>query len=730
MSARSLRTVENFAAGVITSMTKDRLPEGASPYARNSQLYNIGQGYAIFGKRAGMTVQNKDNTSAGNEVIAQNFFEKSTGGVHLFVLKDTSTSHLKKMSLSDGTITNIGTDAFSVTTGRFSWATAKDLCFVVNGTDAKKTDGTSVFKFGIVAPDSTDFASGDVTVTTPGTGVIPADTYDIALTYYNSATGAESGRSTTYTKTVAATNKIQVVIPSSTDINDSQVTHSRIHIRRQSTQSQMFKVVSGYSVTPETGDTSDGDFAVTGSTRTVTLDCTAAQLLSFVTLTPGVNDNQPPPTGALCLAWHKSRMFAATDTDIYWTDVAKPEAFNLLDYTIPVYPDDGDPIVAIVPFQDVLVIFKATKMMALVGDDPQTWSIETLDDSTGCVALNSIGVVDNKLWWWSMTGPRMWGGRGSSVTDITTEFIAPHVGTSYLNTAYSANIEFVANPYEAYVGWAVPELDQSRLTHILPFNFKVNRWMSTRWDPCDIRSVCMIEDANDRLWIMLGDYDGFIYKLGTGGSDGIYSSFTTLYGTVTSSTNTTLTVSTATWATDGLKGRYVYVYPTAEGIRNFQRRRITANTGTQITVSAAWDANPDTTYTYVLGGVLFDWRSAWLDSGTPWSKKRLEFIYLHVGSPDATADFDLDVYTDNNESEAVLHKAVGFSGGAAVWDESLWDSATFAAEGSVYKRIRVGCVGKNYQIRLSNLLPSQRVLLYKFSMQAVTRTKKLDAGAQ
>jgi hypothetical protein len=176
----------------------------------------------------------------------------------------------------------------------------------------------------------------------------------------------------------------------------------------------------------------------------------------------------------------------------------------------------------------------------------------------------------------------------------------------------------------------------------------------------------MIEDANDRLWIMLGDYDGFIYKLGTGGSDGIYSSFTTLYGTVTSSTNTTLTVSTATWATDGLKGRYVYVYPTAEGIRNFQRRRITANTGTQITVSAAWDANPDTTYTYVLGGVLFDWRSAWLDSGTPWSKKRLEFIYLHVGSPDATADFDLDVYTDNNESEAVLHKAVGFSGGAAV----------------------------------------------------------------
>jgi hypothetical protein len=42
----------------------------------------------------------------------------------------------------------------------------------------------------------------------------------------------------------------------------------------------------------------------------------------------------------------------------------------------------------------------------------------------------------------------------------------------------------------------------------------------------------------------------------------------------------------------------------------------------------------------------------------------------------------------------------------------------------------VGCVGKNYQIRLSNLLPSQRVLLYKFSMQAVTRTKKLDAGAQ
>jgi hypothetical protein len=735
MSSRLHPTFDNWSGGVITSMSKDRIPDTAVPQAVNTQLYNIGQGYAIFGKRSGMYKLNKDNTAIATAVVAQHFFDKGATTYHLLVLG--TSGDLAKINPTTGEVTTVSAALFSALTGQFSWDTAKDLCFVVNGTDQKKTDGTAGYAFGIVAPSAADFASGDVTVTTPGTGVLPADTYDIAITYYNDNTGAESGRSETYTNVVSATNKIQVVIPSTSEVGDAQVTHIRLHIRRQGTQALMVQAIAGVTATPVTGDDPVKGWAVDSGTRTLTVDCTAVQLAAFVTLTPGVNENQPPPSDAHAIAWHKSRMFAANADYLYWTEVGKPEAFNLLDNKIPVTPADGDPIVGIMPFKDTLLIFKPTKTLALVGDDPATWQIQVLDDSTGCVALNGMGVIDNRAWFYSLTGPRMMESPGGGITDITSEFIGPNVGASYLDLTKLTQIQFVANPYETYVAWCVPEVDQTgtvRNTHMLPFNFKVNRWMSTRWDPCDIRSACMVEDASGRSWIMLADYDGWVYRFGTGTSDGVFNTTTKTSGVTTGAGVKTVSNSAASWATNEFAGLYVYVYKVSEGIVSHQRRRIVSNTATQLTIATDWDDQPyasgdPNAYQFVIGGILFDLRSGWLDPGGSFVKKRFEYVYLHLGSPDAVADFDLDIYTDNNETEPVKHRAVTFAGNSAIWDESLWDMATFAQEGSVYERIRVGHVGKNIQIRLSNITQGQRVLLYKFALQAVPRSRKLDKGS-
>jgi len=738
MSSRLHPTFDNWKGGIVTATSKDRVPEGAAPLGRNTQLYNIGQGYAIFGKRSGMYRMNKTNTSLGAAVIAQHFFDKNPTTAYHLLVKDTS-GDLVSMAPADGTITAIATGFFTGAglTAQASWATAKALCFVVNGTDAKKTNGTAGYNFGIVAPSAADFASGDVTVTTPGTGVIPADTYDIASTYYNENTGHQSGRSETYSVVVTATDKIQVVIPSIAEIGDAQVTHTRLHIRRQSTQSLMVQAIAGVAAgAPVAGDDAVKGWAVDAGTRTLTVDCTAVQLAAFVTLTPGVNENQPPPTGAYALAWHKARMFAATSDELYWTEVSKPEAFNLLDNKIPVAPEDGDPIVGLLPFKDVLLIFKATKTLALVGDDPATWSIQVLDDSVGCVALNGMGVYDNRAWFYSLTGPRMMESPGGGIADITTEFIGPNVGAGYLDLTKLAQIQFVANPYETYVAWIVPEVDQGvtpvRNTHMLPFNFKTNRWMSTRWDPIDIRSSCVVEDEGNRSWIMLADYTGWVFKFGTGTTDGVYHTTEKTSGITTSSGVKKVSNSAAAWTINEFAGMYVYVYKISEGTASYQRRLIASNTATELTVTTDWDDAPYSAvdpFHYVIGGIYFDWRSGWMDPGGSFVKKRFEYVYLHLGSPDAVADFDLNVYTDNDETTPVKHRLVDFSGGSAIWDESLWDLATFAAEGSVYERVRIGHVGKNIQIRLSNIAQGQRVLLYKLGLQAVPRTRKLDKGS-
>jgi hypothetical protein len=608
----------------------------------------------------------------------------------------------------------------------------------VNGTDAVKTDGDDGFSFGLLAPTPTDFASGDVTVTTPGTGVLPDDVYDIAITYYNSATNQQSARSETYTVTTLATNKIQVVLPTPAEIGDPQVDFVQVHIRRQSTQTVMFQIVAGMtSGGAVAGDDVAGgkgwavDYTNPAVARTITIDMTATQLLNSFTLTPGVSDNMPPPSKAIAIAWHKSRMFAVTDTEIFWTEVGKPEAFNQLDFKLPVAPDEGDPITGLLSSNGVLIIFKAGSTHALVGDDPATWSIQVIDDDIGCPALQSAGSEDNRAWWWSLRGPRMWAGPGSKVEDITTEFIAPTVGSANVNQTYLAQIEFVSSPDEGWLGWAVPGVGATRNTFILPFNFKVNRWMSTKWDPCDICSMCTIEDAAGRKWPMLGDYAGFVYKLGSGVTDGVPTAITSPTGTVTSAGATTLTDSAGAskgWVADKLIGRYVYVWPTATGIANYQRRLILGNTTTQLTV-AAWDAIPTADYTYVIGGILFDLRTGWLDPGGSFMKKRWEFVYLHVGSLDSSMDFDLNLYTDWDEDTVVRSRSISFSGGSAVWDAAVWDTDVWSKTSSLYERIRVGKASKNIQIRISNIATGQRPILYKLALQAVPRSRKLDKGA-
>lgn len=75
-------------------------------------------------------------------------------------------------------------------------------------------------------------------------------------------------------------------------------------------------------------------------------------------------------------------------------------------------------------------------------------------------------------------------------------------------------------------------------------------------------------------------------------------------GTVTSSSGTTLTDSGASF-TDSVLGAFVYIY---DGTGKGQRRKITARTSTQLTVST-WTTNPDTTSKYIVGAIPWSWKS-------------------------------------------------------------------------------------------------------------------------
>ena len=722
MAQRSFQELDNWHIGVITAVTKDRLPDSAVPEARNAQLYSIGPNHAVIGRRGGCAVLNSTVVGAPSEIIGQYNYDNGAGTIyHLLSVGDGS---LKSIN-SSGTVTAIASAVFTDTDNQQSWDTANGWAYVVNAVDAKKTNGTAVQKFGIGQP-----GSGDWTLSAVGVGgSLPVDTYDITISYYNSTTGHTGQLAVLKTQAIAAGEKLQVVIPASTTIADSQVDYVRFYIRRQSTQSIQYLVTTGVTVTGGTGAWSATHFgvSVTGATSTVEINLSSTQLAALTLKAPGVNDNVPPPSGAKALAWHRSRMFVVTDTALYWSEVGKPEAFNTTDAWQYVNRNDGDTVLAVHASERGLIIYKRFRTFILLGDDPQTWIIDLLLPDIGCAALNSIISADGNPYWWSQHGPR--GLVDGQLVDITTKLISPTIGADELDWTKLSQIVGMVQPYEGWVGWAVPEFGSSRNNIILPYNFKVGAWMSTRWDPVDVRSATTVKDSTGRPWVMLGDYDGWVYRFGQGLTDGIPVTSLPLTGTVTSSTNTTLTVSGATWDVDKLIGKYIYIYPTTAGMTQLQRRRITDNTATQITVVSAWDANPDANYRFVLGGTFFDLRTKWGDFGLPFYKKRFEFAHLHISSPDAVADYDVNIYLDNNESEPVRYRSLSMAGDVGIWDQSLWDAAVFATENSSYERIRIGKVARNWQIRVSNINPQQRLLVLKMGVQAIPLGKKLDDGA-
>jgi len=717
MPERLLEQLDNWRGGVNTAAQKDRMPEATVPIAKNTQLYSVWDGHAALGTRGGCKVLN--TTALPNAILSQHAYDNSSGQTHLFV--EATSGDLKKLSVL-GTVTDVVDVVFTTTATTYSWANANNWGFVVNGSDRKKTNGTAVYNFGIAAPGTTHFEDTDLVAGGTG-GVLPADTYDVCLTYYNENTGQESGRSTVRSETSTSGQKLTITIPSSTTIADAQVTHIKIHLRRQSTQSIVYEVTEG--CTP--GPTAGKGWAVSGSDQDIVLDMTSAQIANMILVTPGVNDNQPPPSGVKYIAWHRGRMFAADDTTIYWSEAGEPESFNPL-WAEDVNPDSGDPITALVSIDNDLLIFKKFHLFKLTGDDPQTWTLELVsaNPDAGCVSPMGWAVVENTVFYWSLFGPRAYSS-STGVVDITTTTILPSISSTTIDWTKVSQIVCAANTYEQYVAWALPAYGSSRNNIILPFHFGARAWMSTKWDPVDAKCLCTIKDGDGRPFIMIGDYDGWIYRLGDGTSDGIPTSITVLSSTVSTSTNNTLTKTSAGWTADVLIGRYVYVYRDSVGFRSYQRRRITDNTTDTLTVDSNWDANPDTTYTYVLGGPHFEISTPWMDAKAPFYKKRYEFIWLECSSPDSNATFECDVYVDHDEDSVAMHKQLTMATGTVgIWDKSLWDFCLFSMEGSVSDRVRIGHVGKNWMAKVSALVPQQRLLLLKVAVQSVPLTKKME----
>lgn len=703
---------DNWAGGINTSVRPESLPDGTSPRGYNTALDYIGSGHASIRKRRGCRTRNVTAISGVPSILGGYDFKLRSGSTYTnYLLLVSDGGRLDQLTSSD-TLTTIDASAFTAGTYYPDFTTANNLCFIVNGQDRKKFNGTALQNFGITRPTVGTMAAAD------GGAGLHSGTYELRVAFGNSSTGHESSISDTASATVTITNKALnwTNVPVSAD---TQVDRRYLYIRNTSTMVNFYRA----------GTISDN------STTTAT---TSALDANLITLAPDTAENDPPPSGVLHIAWHRSRLFVADNTKIYYSKVGLPEAFDPEAYE-QVNPDDGQRITAILSDGEVLIIFKSNSTYVLFGDDPQSWVVRQVHADIGCVSHRSVVGSEQSSFWWSERGPIASQDISSGAfTAIGQELLGTTIGPTNINYAQTELICAAADVTNQRIMFAVPEVGQAVNTAILPYNYRVGCWESNRWDPMDVGSLFIAEDSYGQPWVQLGGNKGQVFQWWDADSDGMRSTSTggatlTKSGTFVAAgtTATTITQGSAVFDTNGngLIERKVTIVDSNGRQVGSTRPRITSNNATSFTmVAAVTGLTVGATYTYYIGGPAFEYDTKWSDAGSPYqfTKKRMEFLYVQALSTGASITVAIDLAFNYNSSTGQT-KSVSFdtSAPSALWDTAIWDSSEYGTQSSVSKRLRVGRTGWIWRVRFRQLVPDQTFQLTKVGMRSELLTDKL-----
>jgi hypothetical protein len=687
----------SWPQGVHASAMADLIPGDAAARALNASWEQIGDQSAIVRKRRGCRPLN--TTKFGSRPVQQHYFQKreSNGSFthyHLLFGEGGSLSRLN----TDGSLTNYSSVGFNGPGDYISAQTANNRVYAVAGVtvvsqgatgNGLKFDGTTWSVMGISLPGAVS------TVVATGAGVM-SGTYDVALVYYNSATGEKSGRGPETTVTAAN----QQLAVSWSAPNDPQITDVIVCLRKQEISVAFYEAAT-----------------VSVSSLSTTLNIDDDEYNALITKAPEPV-TRIVPSGVKSLAWHRSRMFAATDTNIYYSEIEFPEQFDPTAYETA-NPDDGEKVVAIKSVYDQLVIFKDNSLYALIGDGPNDWIVRMVSRNIGCVAPNSIVEADGTLYWWSQQGPVIWDGTGEPVR-LGETLVWDLVSPDAVNVGKLAQIFGVVDYRNERILWAFPEIGYARNSTLLPYKYRLPGFEGY-WRIVDVASMVQGEDTLGQQWVYIGGYNGRIYRLWDGDIDGVGGG--TYTGTTTGVSGLDYITGTGFNTSFGADDLYVYLVDSAGTI--LPRRRVVSNTDTELVLDAeVTGLTVGDTYTYYLGAIDFQVDTRWEDNGAPFHKKRYEFLYLDMKTPAVTTLICELSYDFAEASPQVISVSLspGVTGG--VWDQAIWDVDYWGGVQPTHKRIRVARVGRHWRARIRHIIPNVPMTLLKVGMRGELLTDK------
>lgn len=485
--------------------------------------------------------------------------------------------------------------------GRYSVAQMLDLLFFANGKDAVQiydpVNGT-VRDLGLAAPAAAPGA------TAGGTGSFTG-TWTYAVRWQRSATGEFSALSEIATETASSDEYITVTWtdPTITGADVCQIFRSKT-----GTVGPLY-LIHESDITDETYNDSTADSAID-----ITLIAPAR---------PAPGGGASVPVFDFIEAYN-GRLWGIFNERLYWSEANFPWLFPATNFVL-VQPNDRDVVTGIKSVSGVLYIFKRRHTYVVSNIELESGiagqgqlllpTITMVDSATGAASEDAIVDAENALYF--MSGE----GKIYELTGGAAQEIGPKLeGT--LKTLFTKRLADVTGGYDemnrkVWFSVTTGEDVHNNLCIVLDL-IKGGWYLDTRL----MEAIGQLRDFDGRERMVFGDLLGNVYQMGYGYSFGALSG--TLYGSVTSATKNTLTVSGASFATD-IAGLPITLIDSNNDVveTNVIASRDSA---TALTMLFGWSETPDDTYTFAIGAAFPNWMYGYTDFDSPGLWKSINLI--------------------------------------------------------------------------------------------------------
>lgn len=685
--------MSTWAGGVNKATDTVFLPPNTSPRGLNSALALHRTGVPYVQKRKGITCLTPTPITGSGAILGQHDYEEVSTGIRRHVVTTATQIAVKDSagaySLLSGTLTSSALPSF---------ATANNLAFIFNGTDAVKLRGTTVENVGIERP-TVGTLSGAA-----GAAGLHNGTYELRVAYKNDNTGHISSASDSAAATVVVTNEAidWANIPVSAD---PQVTHVLLLVRNVATQRQFY-----------VADT------VTNGTTTATTSILDENL---VVVAPTTTNRNPPVSGIKYCVVYRGRLVVATSEFIYWSKIDQPEAFD--PFFVDGIDSSGDPITGLAVNQDTLLVLKDDRTFSIIGDLGGSYKVTPVDSNIGCVAHKTIVNAGKDTYWWSRQGIVKY-----SDGNIVRVGMSTYGDPEELVNANQIAVACAVNHDERdTIYFALPSVGQDRNTFILPLNYTLDVLESEAWDPMDIASLGLADDGTGVLRPMLGNQAGQIFQLWLGNSDGVAAGKSTGGTFVASAPNMSFIPFTdpnglEITDADSIERKVTIIDSDGHIVTPDLRPRIIAGGITNVlNITPPVTLTVGATYRVIIGGPNWQFDTSWRVNGSPWLKKRYEFLYLLLKggqfgtSVRGTISFDYDELNLNAKDRTFVSASSGAAFDSAIFDLDVWDAVN-----TLKRRYRVARTGRAWRVRLMNYEANDPCALLMVGMQPIAQTEK------